>query len=252
MGAMDFAGGLVVQVSGGVTALTVALVLGPRKGFPRLPMPPHNLPLTALGAGIIWVGWHGFSAGNAAVGDGLAGMAMLTTHIASAAAALTWIVIEQRRHGKSTLLGLLTGVVSGLAAISAGAGFVGPLGAALIGISASLVCFFSIQLIKNRLRIDDALDVFSVNGAAGVVGVLLTGVFAAKSCGGVGLQGEGGIAGQMAVQILALTVAAAWSGMASYGLLKLVAWWTPLRAKPEEETEGLDISQHGESAYNRE
>ncbi|RLA22357.1 MAG: ammonia channel protein, partial [Gammaproteobacteria bacterium] len=187
MGVMDFAGGIVIHVNAGVAALVAALVLGKRKGFPTTPMPPHNMTMTVTGAGMLWVGWFGFNAGSALAADGSAGMAMLVTHIGSAAGALTWMFIEWKKFGKPSVLGIVTGMVAGLGTITPASGFVGPMGALVIGVTAGTVCFYATQYIKRTLQIDDSLDVFPVHGVGGIVGSLLTGVFAAASLGGVGL-----------------------------------------------------------------
>lgn len=250
MGVMDFAGGIVVHTSGGIAALMAALMLGPRQGFPRTPMPPHNLVMTATGGGILWVGWHGFSAGSALMANGAAGMAMLTTHIAAAAAALVWMSIEWLRFGKPSVLGVITGMVAGLGMVSPAAGFIGPLGALLIGATAGAVCLFSILWIKRRLGVDDALDVFPVHGIGGMVGAVLTGVFAAESLGGRGLAGDAGIPAQVALQIFGVGVTLAWSGGVSFLLLKCLDLTLGLRVNPDEETEGLDIALHDSKGYN--
>jgi Amt family ammonium transporter len=250
LGVMDFAGGIVVHTSGGIAALVAALMLGPRKGFPRTPMPPHNLTMTATGGGILWVGWHGFSAGSALMANGAAGMAMLTTHIAAAAAALVWMAIEWVRYGKPSVLGVITGMVAGLGMIAPAAGFVGPGGAMAIGLAAGGLCFFAIQLIKRRWQVDDALDVFPVHGVGGMAGAVLTGIFAAESLGGSGLAGDAGIAAQVALQAFGVGVALVWSAGISWVLLKALDAWVGIRVSPEEETEGLDIAQHDSKGYN--
>ncbi|TAN53820.1 MAG: ammonium transporter [Methylococcaceae bacterium] len=250
MGVMDFAGGIVVHTSGGIAALMAALMLGPRRGFPRTPMPPHNLTMTATGGGILWVGWHGFSAGSALMANGAAGMAMLTTHIAAAAAALVWMGIEWLRFGKPSVLGVITGMVAGLGMVSPAAGFIGPGGALLIGITAGAVCLFSILWIKRRLGVDDALDVFPVHGIGGMVGAVLTGVFAAESLGGRGLAGDAGMLAQVALQAFGVGVTLAWSGGVSFMLLKGLDLALGLRVNPDEETEGLDIALHDSKGYN--
>jgi Amt family ammonium transporter len=249
-GVMDFAGGLVVHSAGGVAALVGAMLLGPRKGFPRTPMPPHNRTMTAIGGGILWVGWHGFSAGSALMANGAAGVAMLTTHMSAAAGALTWMCIEWRRFGKPSSLGVITGMVAGLGMIAPAAGFVGPLGGLVIGVAAGAVCFFTMHWIKYRLQIDDSLDVFSIHGVGGIVGTLLTGVFALNSLGGAGLAVEGGLLSQLAVQALGVGVILAWSAGISFVTLKLLDRCLGLRVGAGEETSGLDIALHNEQGYN--
>jgi Amt family ammonium transporter len=249
MGVMDFAGGIVIHVNAGVAALVAALVLGKRKGFPTTPMPPHNMTMTVTGAGMLWVGWFGFNAGSALAADGSAGMAMLVTHIGSAAGALTWMFIEWKKFGKPSVLGIVTGMVAGLGTITPASGFVGPMGALFIGVTAGVVCFYATQYIKRTLQIDDSLDVFPVHGVGGVVGSLLTGVFAAASLGGVGLAAGVTISDQVMVQAIAITVTAAWSGGFSYILLKIVDKLIGLRVDEDEEDEGLDVVLHEETGY---
>lgn len=250
LGAMDFAGGIVVHVSGGVAALVGALMLGPRRGFPRTPMPPHNLTMTATGAGILWVGWHGFSAGSALMANGAAGVAMLTTHMSAAAGALAWMTIEWVRFGKPSGLGLITGMVAGLGMIAPGAGFVGPVGGLVIGMTAGALCFSTLHWIKRKQQIDDSLDVFSIHGVGGMVGALLTAVFAAPGLGGVGTMAENGIAGQFWAQIVAVVSVLAWSGGISYLVLKVLDKTVGLRVAQMEETQGLDLALHNENGYN--
>ena len=188
MGFRDFAGGAVVHVTAGVAALVAALVIGNRRGFPDMPMPPHNLTMTVTGACMLWVGWFGFNAGSAVAADGAAGMAMLVTHISAAVASLTWMAAEWIKFGKPSVLGIVTGMVAGLATITPASGYVGPSGALVIGLAAGSGCFFATQFMKRKLKIDDSLDVFSVHGIGGMIGLLLTGVFSATSWGGVGLD----------------------------------------------------------------
>ncbi len=249
MGVMDFAGGIVVHVNAGVAALVAALVLGKRKGFPTTPMPPHNMTMTVTGAGMLWVGWFGFNAGSALAADGSAGMAMLVTHIGSASGALTWMFIEWKKFGKPSVLGIVTGMVAGLGTITPASGFVGPVGALVIGVTAGVVCFYATQYVKRTLQIDDSLDVFPVHGVGGVIGSLLTGVFAAASLGGVGLAEGVSISDQVVVQAIGIAVTAAWSGVISYALLKLLDKLIGLRVDEDEENEGLDVVLHEETGY---
>jgi Amt family ammonium transporter len=249
-GVMDFAGGLVVHVSGGVAALVGALLLGPRRGFPRTPMPPHNLTMTATGGGILWVGWHGFSAGSALMANGAAGVAMLSTHMGAAAGALAWMAIEWARFGKPSGLGLITGMVAGLGMVAPAAGFVGPMGGAAIGLIAGSLCFCVLHWVKRGLQIDDTLDVFAIHGVGGIVGALLTAVFALPSLGGAGTVADGGWAGQLGAQLLGVASVAAWSGGISFLLLKALDKTLGLRVTQMEETQGLDISLHNEQGYN--
>jgi len=250
MGAMDFAGGIVIHVNAGVAALVTALVLGNRKGFPATPMPPHNMPMVVTGAGMLWVGWFGFNAGSALTADGSAGMAMLVTHIGAAAGSLTWMFIEWIKFGKPSVLGIVTGMVAGLGTITPASGFVGPAGALVIGITAGIVCFYSTQYIKRILKIDDSLDVFPVHGVGGMTGSLLTAVFAATSLGGLGLAEGVSIMDQVGVQALAIVVTAVWSAAFSYLILKFIDMLIGLRVSEDEEVEGLDIVLHEETGYH--
>lgn len=249
MGAMDFAGGIVIHVNAGVAALVAALVLGKRKGFPNTAMPPHNMTMVVTGAGMLWVGWFGFNAGSALTADGRAGMAMLVTHIGAASGALTWMFIEWKRFNKPSVLGIVTGMVAGLGTITPASGFVGPFGALVIGITAGFVCFYATQYVKRTLKIDDSLDVFSVHGIGGVTGSLLTGVFAASSLGGLGLAEGVSIMDQIGVQALAIVVTAAWSAVFSFVILKCLDKLIGLRVTSDEEVQGLDNVLHEETGY---
>ncbi len=249
-GVMDFAGGIVVHGSAGIGALVGAIIIGPRKGFPKSPLMPHNLTMTAMGAGILWVGWHGFSAGSALMANGSAGMAMLSTHLCASSASITWIVMDWLKFGKPTVLGAMTGMVAGLGMIASGAGFVSPLGALIIGVVAGVACFYSIHLIKQRLVIDDALDVFPVHGVSGILGAFLTGIFADVSFGGIGIVSEQGILNQLLIQLFGIAVTIIWSGLISYLLFKLIEKFIGIRVSQEEETNGLDINQHDQQGYN--
>lgn len=249
LGAMDFAGGIVIHVNAGVAALVSALVLGKRKGFPTTAMPPHNMTMVVTGAGMLWVGWFGFNAGSALTSDGRAGMALLVTHIGAATGSLTWMAIEWKRFGKPSVLGIVTGMVAGLGTITPASGFVGPFGALVIGVAAGFVCFYATQYVKRTLKIDDSLDVFPVHGVGGVTGSLLTGVFAASSLGGLGLPEGVSIINQVGVQALAVIVTAAWSALFSYLILKGLDKWIGLRVTPDEEVEGLDTVLHEETGY---
>jgi Amt family ammonium transporter len=250
LGVMDFAGGIVIHINAGVAALVSALVLGKRRGFPSTAMPPHNMTMVVTGAGMLWVGWFGFNAGSALTADGRAGMAMLVTHIAAACGALTWMFIEWRRFGKPSVLGIVTGMVAGLGTITPASGYVGPMGALVIGISAGFVCFYATQYVKRTLKIDDSLDVFSVHGVGGVTGSLLTGVFAAGSLGGLGLAQGVSIMGQVGVQALAIAVTVVWSALFSFLILKLLDKSIGLRVSSDEEVQGLDNILHEETGYH--
>lgn len=248
LGAKDFAGGIVIHVNAGVAALVSALVLGRRKGFPTVAMPPHNMTMVVTGAGMLWFGWFGFNGGSALKADASAGMAIAVTHIAAAAGSLVWMVIEWLRFGKPSVLGIVTGMVAGLGTITPASGFVGPIGGLVIGLVAGAVCFYATQFVKRKLKIDDSLDVFPVHGVGGCIGSLLTGVFAAESLGGLGLNGVG-IGEQVMIQALAVLATAAWSGLFSYAILKLIDKLIGLRVSEEEEVEGLDLALHEEKGY---
>ena len=249
MGVMDFAGGLVVHATAGVSAVVIALALGKRKGFPGEIRPPHNPGLTVVGAAMLWVGWFGFNAGSALAADGSAGMAITATHISAATASLVWMFTEWIKYGKPSLIGTVTGTIAGLATITPASGFVGPVGAFFIGAAAGLVCFSMVQIIKHRMKIDDSLDVFAVHGVGGGLGILLTAIFAAQSLGGAGFASGGGIGGQFGIQLVGLIVTVLWSGIISYILIKIVGAIVGLRVSAEDEAEGLDVTAHGEHGY---
>ncbi|NOT84730.1 MAG: ammonium transporter [Methylococcaceae bacterium] len=251
LGVMDFAGGIVIHINAGVAALVSALVLGKRKGFPNTAMPPHNMTMVVTGAGMLWVGWFGFNGGSALTSDGAAGMAILVTHIGASAGSLTWMCIEWRRFGKPSVLGIVTGMVAGLGTITPASGFVGPAGALFIGITAGVVCFYATQFVKRTLKIDDSLDVFPVHGVGGIVGSLLTGVFAASSLGGMGLPEGVTILSQLSVQALAVLVTILWSAGFSWIILKTLQKTIGIRVNPDDEMQGLDITLHEETGYHQ-
>jgi len=248
-GVLDFAGGTVVHINAGIAGLVAALMVGRRKGWPTQMMPPHNLTLTLIGACLVWVGWFGFNAGSAVAANGSAGMAMLVTQVASAAAALSWMAVEWKLHGKPSLLGVVSGAVAGLVAITPASGSCGPLGALAIGAAAGVLCFLASSRLKRRLGYDDALDVFGVHGVGGIVGALLTGVFASASLGGIGYAGVD-MATQIGHQGLAVLVTCVWSGAVTAGSLWLISRFTALRVDSEGETDGLDLALHDERGYN--
>ena len=250
MGLMDFAGGTVVHLNAGIAALVAALYLGTRRGFPETPMPPHNLTMTVTGACMLWVGWFGFNAGSALAADGAAGMAMLVTHIGAATGSLAWVICEWIRYRKPSVLGIVTGMVAGLGTITPASGFVGPMGALAIGAVAGVVCFFATNFVKRALRIDDSLDVFPVHGVGGIIGTLLTGIFAATAFGGVGYADKVTMADQVMVQIIGILAVGAWSGVGTWILLWVSDAVATLRVAAEEETEGLDTVLHNEKGYN--
>lgn len=255
MGVYDFAGGIVVHITAGVAALVAAVVLGPRHGFPKTPMLPHNLTMTVTGAGMLWVGWFGFNGGSALAATGDASMAMLVTHLSASSGALTWAAIEWKKFGKASVLGAVTGMVAGLGTITPASGFVGPGGALIIGIAAGIVCFYATVYIKQKLRIDDSLDVFPVHGVGGILGTLLAGVFASTELGafsGYGYaEGISTMLGQVTVQLIGIGATILYTALVSYVLFKLVALMTGgLRVSKEQETTGLDLIEHDESGYN--
>jgi Amt family ammonium transporter len=250
MGIMDFAGGTVVHLNAGMAALVCALVLGPRKGFPETAMPPHNMTMTVTGACMLWVGWFGFNAGSALAADGAAGMAMLVTHIGAATGAFAWIVCEWIRYGKPSVLGIVTGMVAGLGTITPASGFVGPVGALAIGAIAGVVCFLATSQMKRVFKVDDSLDVFPVHGVGGLVGTMLTGVFASSVFGGVGYPEKMTMGGQVLVQFWGVLTTALWSGALTWILLKVTQALVGMRVDPEDETEGLDTALHNEKGYD--
>ena len=253
MGLLDFAGGTVVHITAGVGALVAALVLGNRKGFPTKAMPPHNLTMTVTGAGMLWVGWFGFNGGSALAANGDAGMAMLVTHISAAAGSLAWMMMEWTKHGKPSVLGIVTGMVAGLGTITPASGFVGPGGALVIGFSAGIICYYATQAIKQRFKIDDSLDVFPVHGVGGMLGTLLAGVFASDALGVFSGQGynEGmDMLSQVSVQVIGIIATATYTAVTTYILLKLVDKMLVLRIDDESEVRGLDLVEHDERGYD--
>jgi Amt family ammonium transporter len=249
MGLLDYAGGTVVHVNAGVAAMVAALVLGNRKGFGTTAMPPHNMTMTVAGAAMLWVGWFGFNAGSALAANGDAGMAMLVTHIGAASGSLAWMFMEWVRHGKPSVLGIVTGMVAGLGTITPASGFVGPMGALIIGLTAGVVCYVATAFIKRTLKIDDSLDVFPVHGVGGILGTMLAGVFVGI-LGGVGLAEGMTMGGQVWVQFTGVAATAVYCGVMTWIILKVVDVVVGLRVSGDEETEGLDIVLHDETGYN--
>jgi Amt family ammonium transporter len=246
---MDFAGGLVVHATAGVSALVAAVMIGPRDGFPRELHPPHNPGMTMIGAGMLWVGWYGFNGGSALAANGDAAMALLVTHISASTAGLVWALLERLRFGRSSMVGMVTGVVAGLATITPASGFVGPLGGLVLGALGGVVCFVMVELIKQRLRIDDSLDVFAVHGVGGILGSLLVAVFASGALGGAGYAPGMNMARQAGAQALGVIATIAWSAAASIVILWLVKRTLGLRHTEAAIEDGLDLSDHGERAY---
>ena len=247
-GVLDFAGGTVVHINAGIAGLVAALVLGKRKGYPTTAMPPHNLGYTVIGASLLWVGWFGFNAGSAVAANGTAGMAMLVTQVAAAAAALTWMFAEWVIHRKASVLGIVSGAVAGLVAITPASGTAGPMGALAIGAAAGLVCFVFSTSIKRSLGYDDSLDVFGVHAIGGIVGAILTGVFAAPALGGFGTVTD--IGAQVWIQAKGVGFTVIYTAVATLVILKAIQWTIGLRVSEEAESEGLDIALHNERGYN--
>ncbi|MFQ5673266.1 MAG: ammonium transporter [Nitrospinales bacterium] len=249
-GILDFAGGTVVHINAGIAGLVAALVLGKRKGFPTTLMPPHNLGYTVMGASMLWVGWFGFNAGSELAADGVAGMAMAVTQIATAAAALSWMFSEWISHGKPSVLGIASGAVAGLVAITPASGAVGPMGALMIGVAAGIGCFLASTTVKRAFGYDDSLDVFGIHAVGGIIGALLTGVFCSPNLGGAGFGGDiTSIGGQVGVQFIGVSATLIYSGLGSFIILKVLDGVMGLRVDDEQETEGLDISLHDERGF---
>ncbi len=247
-GVLDFAGGTVVHINAGIAGLVACLVIGKRKGYPTSPMAPHNLTYTLLGAAMLWIGWFGFNAGSAVAANGTAGMAMLVTQIATAAAALSWMFAEWITHGKPSALGIASGVVAGLVAITPAAGTAGPMGALAIGLVSGAVCFFCATSLKRKMGYDDSLDAFGVHGVGGIVGALLTGVFAAPALGGFGTVEDIGL--QLWIQFKGVIFTVIYTGIITYVILKALDMVMGLRVTEESEQIGLDLSEHNERGYN--
>lgn len=247
MGVKDLAGGIVVHTTAGVSALVLAIMVGKRRGFPEHAHTPHNPGLVFIGAAMLWVGWFGFNAGSQLTAGGGAGMTMLVTHLSACSAALVWALIERIRNGKSGLVGLVTGLIAGLATITPASGDVGPIGAIIIGATAAVICFFSVMLIRNKLGIDDTLDVFAVHGVGGILGTLMVALLGQTSLGGLGLVKS--VGEQLGIQATGVAVTIVWSVVATVAISMLVKALLGLRVRQEQENEGLDFVDHGETAY---
>ena len=248
MGVLDFAGGTVVHINAGIAALVLCIVLGKRRGYPTTPMAPNSLVLTVVGASMLWVGWFGFNAGSQLAADGVAGMAMTVTHIATATAALAWMTTEWMIHGKPSVLGIATGAVAGLVAITPASGFVGPVGALAIGLASGVICYWAASSLKRKMGYDDSLDVFGVHGVGGFIGAILTGVFAAEAFGGSGL--DNGIGSQLGLQFIGAAATIVYSGVLTFILAKALDATMGLRVTAEEESEGLDLALHDERGFS--
>lgn len=249
LGVMDFAGGLVVHVTAGTAALVCALVVKKRRGFPEVSMPPHNLPLTAAGAGLLWFGWYGFNGGSALAANGSAASALLATHLGASAGALSWMIVEWVKYRKPSVLGILTGMVAGLGTITPASGFVSPIGGICIGAIAGIVCFFATLLVKRVLKIDDSLDVSPVHGVGGAIGTTLTAIFASTQLGGSGYTVQTSMGAQLGIQAVGVISVAAWCILVTWILLRMLDATLGLRVNEEQETEGLDVAEHGERGY---
>lgn len=249
-GTIDFAGGIVVHTTAGVSALIAAILVGPRDGFPGRLEPPHSPGMTMAGAGMLWVGWFGFNGGSALAANGAAAAAILATHFAAAAAGLAWMTLERVRFGKPSSVGIVTGCIAGLATITPASGFVGPMGAVAMGALGGFVCFFATGVVKNRLKIDDSLDVFAVHGVGGILGSLLVAAFALPALGGSGFGHELGASSQLGAQGLGVAAAAVWSAVCTFVIIKLLAPTVGVRVSLDEQHEGLDLATHGERAYD--
>ena len=247
-GVFDFAGGIVVHITAGVAALAACLVLGPRAGYPQTPMPPHNLTMTFMGTAMLWVGWFGFNAGSALGSNGDAAMALVVTHLSASTATLTWMGVEWLRYGKPSVLGAATGSIAGLAAVTPASGFIGPVGALVIGFASGVGCWYFAAVVKNRLGYDDSLDVFGVHGVGGFIGIVLAGVLAHQFFGGN--QGELAIGSQVGVQFGAAVLTIVYTLVVSFVLLKLVDAVLGLRVDEDGERQGLDLAEHNEVGYN--
>jgi len=248
-GTLDFAGGIVVHTTAGVSALVAVILLGKRQGFPKTLMLPHSPALTMVGAALLWMGWFGFNGGSALAGNTTAGSAIINTHLAACAAAMVWLAIERWQVGKPTSVGFATGAVAGLATVTPAAGFIAPGAAILFGVAAAVICFPMIQLVKGKWKIDDSLDVFAVHGVGGMTGSLLLGVFLSKSLGGTGYPHGMTMGLQLHAQLLGVVSVALWSAIATFALANAVALVLPMRVSEDEEREGLDLASHGERAW---
>ncbi len=250
MGVRDFAGGIVVHVTAGVSALVFAKMLGGRRGFPDQVRPPHSPGMTMTGAAMLWVGWFGFNAGSALAADGNAGMALVVTHISAAAASLSWAAMEWLKFGKPSLIGIVTGTIAGLATITPASGFVGPVGALILGLLAGVICQWMTTLVKQTIKIDDSLDVFAVHGVGGALGTVLVSFLALSTFQGLGLAEGMTVGKQLGVQLIGIVAVAIWSAIASYVIILIARGLFGLRVPEEDEIEGLDITSHGERGYD--
>lgn len=250
MGVIDFAGGIVVHITAGVSALVLAMMLGKRRGFPNELQPPHNPGMTMVGAAMLWVGWFGFNAGSALAADGAAGMAMTVTHISAAAGAIAWSVMELMLYRKASLIGAVTGMVAGLATITPASGSVGPVGGLVLGLAGGVVCFTVTQMIKQKFKIDDSLDVFAVHGVGGALGTMLAAVFVTTALGGNGLAEGTTVGSQLGVQAIGIIVVAVWAAVLTFIIAKIISMFVKFRVSEDDEVQGLDLAMHGERGYH--
>tara|TARA_A100001037_G_scaffold231321_1_gene209657 strand:+ start:251 stop:1462 length:1212 start_codon:yes stop_codon:yes gene_type:complete len=250
MGLIDFAGGVVVHVTAGVSALVLAMMLGPRRGFPNEVQPPHNPGMTMIGASMLWVGWFGFNAGSALAADGAAGMAMAVTHISAAAGAIAWSAMELMKYRKASLVGAVTGMVAGLATITPASGSVGPVGGLVLGLAGGVICFAITQAVKQRFKIDDSLDVFAVHGVGGALGTLLAAIFVSAALGGAGFAEGMDTGSQLGVQAIGIVIVATWAGVLTFVITTVLKMFITFRVDEETEVQGLDLAMHGERGYH--
>ena len=248
-GVLDFAGGIVVHTTAGISALVLAIMIGARRGFPASIIPPHSPAMTMVGAGMLWVGWFGFNGGSALAANAIAADAIVATHLAACAAALTWALLERVKVGKSTSVGFVTGAIGGLATVTPAAGYVSASGGVALGIAAGIVCFAAVMLIKQRWRVDDSLDVFAIHGVGGILGSILLAFFANKALGGTGTAGDATIGAQLGAQLLGVGVTIVWTLVVTWLIARGAALVIPMRVDSEAEHDGLDLASHGERAY---
>ena len=249
LGVMDFAGGLVVHATAGTSALVIAAMLGPRDGWPKELRPPHNPGLTIIGAGLLWVGWYGFNGGSALTADAAAGNAILATHMSASVAGLVWMAIEWLRFGRPSVVGTVTGVVAGLATVTPASGYISPLGGCILGVAGAIVCFFAVDLVKHKMKIDDTLDVFAVHGLGGILGTVLVAFLAHPALNGAGFGDNPDAMTQLKVQLTGVAATVIWSGVMTAILVAGIRATVGLRASPDEVEEGLDLTSHGERSY---
>ena len=249
LGVMDFAGGLVVHATAGTSALVIAAMLGPRDGWPKELRPPHNPGLTIIGAGLLWVGWYGFNGGSALTADAAAGNAILATHMSASVAGLVWMAIEWMRFGRPSVVGTVTGVVAGLATVTPASGFISPLGGCILGVAGAIVCFFAVDFVKHKMKIDDTLDVFAVHGLGGILGTVLVAFLAHPALNGAGFGDNPDAMAQLKVQLMGVAATVVWSGVVTAILVAGIRAMVGLRASPDEVEEGLDLTSHGERSY---